>query len=151
MQGLYLNPDAWYERARDHGLAEHPRARTSTAASARSQLGTGEKLAYDRLILATGSRSFVPPIEGFGVRRHRRAALGRRRDRAARLRPAPRRPAAPRSPAAACSAWRPRTRCTSSGCRTTVLERSDRLLKRQLDARAAEILRATSKGSGSSS
>ena len=29
-------------------------------------LGTGERLPYDRLILATGSDSFVPPIEGYG-------------------------------------------------------------------------------------
>ncbi len=30
-------------------------------------LGTGENLPYDRLILATGSSSLVPPIEGFGA------------------------------------------------------------------------------------
>ena len=30
-------------------------------------LGTGDKLHYDRVILATGSRSFVPRIQGFGA------------------------------------------------------------------------------------
>ena len=31
------------------------------------KLATGETLPYDRLILATGSRSFVPPMTGFGM------------------------------------------------------------------------------------
>ena len=29
-------------------------------------LGTGETLTYDRLILANGAQSTVPPIDGFG-------------------------------------------------------------------------------------
>ncbi|MGP1665064.1 MAG: FAD-dependent oxidoreductase, partial [Rhodanobacter sp.] len=31
------------------------------------QLGTGDILPYDRLIVTAGSRSMVPPIEGFGL------------------------------------------------------------------------------------
>jgi NADPH-dependent 2,4-dienoyl-CoA reductase/sulfur reductase-like enzyme/ferredoxin len=67
MQGLYLLPDAWYAQ---HSItswlntrvdAIDPAARTVT-------LGTGETLEYDRLILATGGRSVVPQIEGFGGR-----------------------------------------------------------------------------------
>ena len=66
MQGLYLNPDAWYEeRAITTWL--NTRALFIDRANRQVALGTGEKLAYDRLILATGSRAFVPPIEGFGV------------------------------------------------------------------------------------
>jgi nitrite reductase (NADH) large subunit len=66
MQGLYLLPDDWYEEqritcwlntfARRIDLDEH-----------KVRLGTGEDLDFDRLILATGSSSFVPPIERFGL------------------------------------------------------------------------------------
>jgi NAD(P)H-nitrite reductase large subunit len=31
-------------------------------------LGTGEKMCYDRLILAKGSRGYIPTINGFGLR-----------------------------------------------------------------------------------
>src|SRR3712207_2423964 len=66
MQGLYLNPDAWYdERSITPWL--NTRARKIDRLTREVVLGTGEKLPYDRLILATGSRSFVPPIAGFGV------------------------------------------------------------------------------------
>ena len=109
-------------------------------------LGTGEMLPYDRLILAAGSSS-VPPIEGFGATGTVRAALGRGRDApSARTRSATR---AQRAVVAgggllgleAAYALKARAR-------TTVLERADRLLRRQLDQRAAELLRATSRASG---
>ena len=92
MQGLYLNPDAWYE---EHGITPwlNTRARKIDRAAQQVVLGTGEALPYDRLILATGSSSFVPPIEGFGGAGHVRAADRRRRARAAGVRPAPRRAA----------------------------------------------------------
>ena len=146
MQGLYLNPDAWYDERRITAWL-NTRALGIDRDRGEVALGTGEKLRYDRLILATGSSSFVPPIEGFGAPGTGGPALGRRRDPPARLRPAPR-DRAPPSPAAACSASRPPTRCTSSACKTAVLERSDRLLRRQLDARAAELLRAYLEGLG---
>ena len=114
MQGLYLNPDSWYgERNIETWL--NTRALQIDRANRVIHLGTGEKLPYDRLILAMGSRAFVPPIEGFGL-----AGSGvlRKADDAIRVRPSPSdtRPRRRRSPAAACSAWRRRTRCTSSGC-----------------------------------
>lgn len=66
MSGLYLQPDSWYE-------AQHITCWLNTTADRLDpgrqelRLATGEVLAYDRLILATGSRSFVPPMEGFGL------------------------------------------------------------------------------------
>ena len=147
MQGLYLNPDAWYGE-REIEVWLNTRALQIDRANRQVHLGTGEKLPYDKLILAMGSRAFVPPIEGFGLAGTRRPAQGRRRDPRAHVRPAPRRPSGPRSPAAACSGWRRPTRCTSSGCKATVLERSDRLLKRQLDARSAELLQRYLEGLG---
>ncbi len=66
MDGLYLMPPGWYDERRltcwlntelDHIDRERNEVR----------LGTGETLTYDRLILTTGSRNFVPPIDGFGI------------------------------------------------------------------------------------
>lgn len=65
MQGLYLLPETWYD---DHGVT----AWLNTVAdridleSRRVFLGTGDVLPYDRLVLAMGSSSTVPPIGGFG-------------------------------------------------------------------------------------
>ena len=88
MAGLYLNPDAWYE---ERGITTwlNTRALRIDRDAREVELGTGERLAYDRLILAIGSSSFVPPIEGFGVPRHvRRCARPTTRWRSARLRAA---------------------------------------------------------------
>jgi nitrite reductase (NADH) large subunit len=67
MQGLYLMPESWY--------AEHKvtlwvnTAVTRIDAPGRQvELATGEKLAYDRLILANGSSSVAPALEGYGAR-----------------------------------------------------------------------------------
>ncbi len=66
MKGLYLKEDDWFDGKNinfwlntivsqiDHDTKE-------------ITLATNETLGYDRLILATGSQSFVPPIDGFGL------------------------------------------------------------------------------------
>jgi nitrite reductase (NADH) large subunit len=65
MQGLYLLPEQWYD---EHQIV----AWLNTVASRidlRSRqvfLATGDTLPYDRLILAMGSSSALPPVEGFG-------------------------------------------------------------------------------------
>jgi NADPH-dependent 2,4-dienoyl-CoA reductase/sulfur reductase-like enzyme/ferredoxin len=65
MQGLYLLPDAWYEK---HGITSWLNTRVDAidVGSRAVRLGTGETLGYDRLVLATGGRSFVPALQGFG-------------------------------------------------------------------------------------
>jgi NAD(P)H-nitrite reductase large subunit len=138
MQGLYLLPDQWYDDfnitcwLNTHVTAIEPRER-------QVMLGTGETLAYDRLILTTGSESYVPPIEGFGV--HGCFVLRTAED-----------------------AMAIRAYVQECGCRTavvagggllgleaayglhklglsvTVLERTDTLLSRQLDMRSAQFL-----------
>jgi nitrite reductase (NADH) large subunit len=66
MQGLYLLPDAWYsENAISCWL--NTRASRIDPGAQTVALATGETLAYDRLILATGSSSHVPAIPGFGA------------------------------------------------------------------------------------
>jgi NADPH-dependent 2,4-dienoyl-CoA reductase/sulfur reductase-like enzyme/ferredoxin len=66
MQGLYLLPDAWYA---EHSIScwLNTRASRLDLGAKTVALATGETLAYDRLILATGSSSHVPQIAGFGA------------------------------------------------------------------------------------
>ena len=146
MQGLYLNPDAWYEERRITAWL-NTRALASTATQREVALGTGERLHYDRLILATGSSSFVPPIEGFGVAG---TAVLRSADDAIRLRAFAQRPATRRGAVAGGGllGLEAAYALHKLGLKTVVLERSDRLLRRQLDARAAEILRHYLEGLG---
>ncbi|MFN8490657.1 MAG: FAD-dependent oxidoreductase [Caldilineaceae bacterium] len=140
MQGLYLLPDQWYEDFNiTCWLNTHV---TKLDAQARQvTLGTGETLPYDRLILTTGSQSYVPPIAGCpmsGVFVLREA-----------------------EDAMAIRAFVQSRQCRSAviagggllgleaayglqklGLTVTVLERSNALLRRQLDARGAEFLRS---------
>ena len=65
---LWLNPLDWYQ---DHGVFVHPGVRAETIdRRERVVVGAGGKVAepYDALVLATGSRPFVPPMEGTGQR-----------------------------------------------------------------------------------
>ena len=139
MQGLYLLPEQWYEDFNiTCWLNTHV---THIDRDARSvTLGTGEALPYDRLILTTGSQSFVPPIEGYGmpgtfVLRSAEDAMAIR---------------------AFVQAQGSRTAVVAGGgllgleaayglyklgLEVTVLERSPALLARQLDARSSELLR----------
>jgi nitrite reductase (NADH) large subunit len=65
MQGLYLLPEQWYD---EHQIVAWLNTVVSRIdpRSKRVFLGTGDTLPYDRLILAMGSNSAVPPVDGFG-------------------------------------------------------------------------------------
>ena len=61
---LWLNPLDWYEK---HGIFVHPGVKVENIdCHNRVVVGGGGKVAepYDLLVLATGSRPFVPPMEG---------------------------------------------------------------------------------------
>ena len=132
MQGLYLNPDAWYGE-REIEVWLNTRALHIDRVNRHVQLGTGEKLPYDKLILAMGSRAFVPPIEGYGL-----AGTGvlRKADDAIRVRNFAQRHGAKKAAVAGGGllGLEAAYALHQLGLRATVLERSDRLLKRQLDA-----------------
>jgi len=146
MQGLHLNPESWCEaRAITEWL--NTRAVKIDRAACRVTLGTGEELAYDRLILATGSSSFVPAIGGWGtpgtfVLRSARDALEIRAFAQANL--ARRAVVAGGGLLGLEAAYA----LHKLGLATTVLERSDRLLRRQLDDRGAEFLHRYIEGLG---
>jgi NAD(P)H-nitrite reductase large subunit len=139
MGGLHLNPDAWYEeRSITAWLNTH--ARGINRAAGHVRLGTGEKLPFDRLIIATGASSFVPEIEGFGGPG---TFVLRTADDALAIRAFAQRHGARRAIVAGGGllGLEAAYALHKLGLRVTVLERGERLLSRQLDARAAELLR----------
>jgi nitrite reductase (NADH) large subunit len=146
MAGLYLNPDAWYS---ERGIEPWLNTRALSIDRGRREvaLGTGEVLSYDRLILAMGSSAMVPRIDGFGGRG---TFVVRTAEDALSIR-----------------AFAQREWCREAvvagggllgleaayavhklGLHASILERSDRLLRRQLDARASELLRRYLEGLG---
>ena len=146
MQGLYLNPESWYEE-RSITTWLNTRVMRIDRAAREVELGTGERLAYDRLILTMGSRSHVPPLDGFG-----RAGtyVLRTADDALGIRAYAQRTGARQAVVAGGGllGLEAGYALHKLGLRTTVLERSDRLLRRQLDERAALILERYLEGLG---
>jgi len=63
LEELPLYPPAWYEK---QGIAVHLGVEVVELdpTAKRITLADGRQVSYDRLLLATGSRPFVPPIEG---------------------------------------------------------------------------------------
>ncbi len=146
MVGLQLLPDSWYEENKiicwlNTFATSLDRERREIA------LGTGEKIPYDRLILATGSDSFVPPIEGYGmpgtfVLRRAADAFGIRTY--AQEHRAEHAVIAGGGLLGLEAAYA----LHKIGLHATVLERGKTLLSRQLDERSAELLRGYLEGLG---
>jgi assimilatory nitrate reductase electron transfer subunit len=142
--------EGWYA---DHGVAL--RAGTPVAAIDRAarkvQLGDGDSLPYDVLVLATGSAPLLPPLPG--LRRGdgslvAGAAMFRTRDdcvaideRAAQARQAV-------VVGAGVLGLEAARALAGRGLAVTVLQRDDRLMERQLDASAGRVLRRTLRGLG---
>lgn len=146
MQGLYLLPESWYDENRittwlnTHAVAIDPDAR-------RVELATGESLPYDRLILTAGSSNFVPEIAGWSAEgtfvlrtaedaMEIRAFLQRRRSRSAVV------------AGGGLLGLEAAYALVKYGAHATVVQRGDRLLPRQLDARGAQYLHAYLSGLG---
>ncbi len=146
MTGLYLLPDAWDEENRvttwlnTQVVAIDREGRAVT-------LGTGEALEYERLVLATGSGAFVPPIEGYGlpgtcILRTADDALSIRsfaQDHGARAAVV-----AGGGPLGLEAAFA----LGKFGLDVTVLERGESLMHRRLDLRAAQLLQSYLEGLG---
>lgn len=138
MSGMYLLPSAWYTE-RKIATWLNTRAMRIDRPGRRVVLATGEELSYDRLILATGSRSRIPPIEGLeleGVFSLRGA------DDAMALRGYAQRHAARQAVilGGGVLGLEAADAARKLGLETTVVELSDRLSPVQLDAAAAELL-----------
>jgi ferredoxin len=66
MNGLYLADNAWFEQ-RDVKVWLNTIATRIDRGRKRLVLATGEELAYDKLILATGARAISPSLSGWGL------------------------------------------------------------------------------------
>jgi NADPH-dependent 2,4-dienoyl-CoA reductase/sulfur reductase-like enzyme/ferredoxin len=138
MQGLFLLAEQWYD---EHGITAwlNTQASRIDLESKRVFLGTRDTLSYDRLILAMGSASSVPPIPGF------------EKPGAFVMREA--------GDAIAIRAYAQQNGCREAvvagggllgleaahslhelGLHVTVLERGNRLLSRQVDERCSELV-----------
>jgi NADPH-dependent 2,4-dienoyl-CoA reductase/sulfur reductase-like enzyme/ferredoxin len=146
MVGLQLLPDSWYEE-NDVTCWLNTFATKLDRERREIALGTGETLPYDRLILATGSDSFVPPIEGWGAPG---TFVLRRAADAFAIRTYAQEHRAEHAVIAGGGllGLEAAYALHKIGLHVTVLERSETLLSRQLDARAAEILRDYLEGLG---
>lgn len=62
-EDLYFQPVSWYE---ERGIQVHLDTEVATLdkEAHRLQLTDGREMAYDRLLLATGARPFMPPVDG---------------------------------------------------------------------------------------
>ncbi|HEX5621966.1 MAG TPA: FAD-dependent oxidoreductase [Solirubrobacteraceae bacterium] len=139
MVGLHLLPDAWYDDNRITCWL-NTRAQAIDREASEVLLGTGERLRYDRLILATGSEAHVPQIPGFG--RPGTFALRTASD-ALGIREYVQEAGAEHALVAGGGllGLEAAYAMHKLGLRTTVLERGRWLLRRQLDERAGELLR----------
>jgi NAD(P)H-nitrite reductase large subunit len=139
MVGLHLLPDAWYD---DNNITcwLNTRAQEIDRDAREVLLGTGERLAYDRLILATGSEAYVPDIPGFG---RPGSFVLRTASDALRVREYVQEVGAEHALVAGGGllGLEAAYAMHKLGLRTTVLERGGWLLRRQLDERAGELLR----------
>ena len=139
MVGLHLLPDAWYEDNRVTCWL-NTRALEIDRDDGVVRLGTGERLPFDRLVLATGSEARIPSIPGFGgpgtfVLRTASDALA--------IREYVQRAGASRAVVAGGGllGLEAAYAIHKLGLRVVVLERGPWLLRRQLDEAAGALLR----------
>jgi NADPH-dependent 2,4-dienoyl-CoA reductase/sulfur reductase-like enzyme/ferredoxin len=140
MQGLYLLPEQWYD---DHEIIAwlNTVARGIDVESKRVFLATGETLPYDRLILALGSSSTLPPVAGFGLPG---SFVLRSADDAMRVRAYAQQHGCAEAVVAGGGllGLEAAHSLLELGLRVTVLERGARLLSKQVDERCSELLDA---------
>ena len=146
MDGLYLLPDKWYK---DYSITTwlNTRVRSVDPEAKQVNLGTGESLPYDRLILTTGSESWVPPIENYGSSG---CFVLRTAEDAMNIRHFVQESHVERAVVAGGGllGLEAAYALHKVGLQVAVLERGPSLLRRQLDRAAGEILKAYLEGLG---
>jgi NAD(P)H-nitrite reductase large subunit len=135
--GLALRPPQWFSE-RGVALRLGVAARLIDTAARTVELADGETLPYDDLVLATGSRPFLPPVPGVGLRG---VHTFRTRADARTLREAAvagaRRAVVIGGGLLGLEAARA---LRAHGARVTVVHLADRLMEQQLDGPAASLL-----------
>ncbi|HEX6856160.1 MAG TPA: FAD-dependent oxidoreductase [Streptosporangiaceae bacterium] len=146
MQGLYLLGESWYD---EHAITAwlNTYATAIDTSARRVRLGTGDMLHYDRLILATGSSSALPAIDGFGIPG---SFVMRQAADAMAIRSFAQQHDARRAIVLGGGVLGLEAACAlrELGLHVTLLERGSRLLARQFDERTGELVRAHLGGLG---
>jgi nitrite reductase (NADH) large subunit len=144
MQGLYLLPEKWYD---DYNITCWLNTVVTDIDTATRQvkLGTGDTLPYDRLIVTSGSQSFVPKLEGFGLPG---SFVLRTAEDAMAIRAYVQERVCKQAVVAGGGllGLEAAYALHKIGLAVAVLERSTSLLRRQLDAKGGEFLRAYLEG-----
>ena len=139
MHGLYLLPENWYD---DHNITcwLNTQVVGVTPKTKAISLATNETLSYDKLILATGSRSYVPDINGTDLVG---SFVLREADDAMAIRSYMQLAQCKRAVVAGGGllGLEAGYALLKLGLQVTILERSGSLLRRQLDDRGGELLR----------
>ena len=146
MNGLYLLQDGWFDEHRITGWLNTVATRVDLATRV-LELGTGERLSWDRLVLATGSSAFVPEVPGYGMPG---TFVVREADDGIRIRAYVQGHGA-RSAVVAGGGLlglEAAHALVELGLQVTVLERGERLLARLVDERASELLQSFLSNSG---
>lgn len=140
MEGMYLVPDSWYK---DNNVTVwlNTIAVAIDRAAKSVQLGTGDHLGYDRLVLATGAKAATPGPDFLG--RGNGFVLRSSAD-AQSVRSAVQRFEAKKAIVIGGGVLgiEAAEAMTHLGVRATILQRSKRLMDRQLDSEGAQLLTA---------
>lgn len=138
MSGLMLHDDEWYERNSITAWLNTVVDEIDRAARI-VVLATGERLPYDRLILATGATATLPPITGLD---DPAVFVMRTAEDATRIRALAQRAHARRAVVIGGGLLGIETAhaLRHLGLRTTIVQRSPRLLAGHLDQRASQLL-----------
>lgn len=145
LESLVVYPEEWY---RGQGIHLHLGQEITGIEASTSQVvtATGERMSYDALLLATGARPFLPPISGL------QAGAPVYVLRTARDAEALHRAARDASGVIVLGGGLLGLEAARSlaklGARVTVVEAAPQLLPRQLDEKAAQILRRRLEGMG---
>lgn len=140
MSGLYLLDEDWYAD-KNISVWLNTIVGDIDLESRRVRLGTGEPLVFDRLILAMGSSSALPPIDGFGMSG---SFVLRQASDAGQIRSYVQQHSSRRAIVAGGGllGLEAAHALHELGLQVTVLERGERLLSRNIDVRASELVHA---------
>jgi nitrite reductase (NADH) large subunit len=141
---LYSQPPAWYE---ERGIHLHLDAKVAVLGEQdhRLTLGDGSDMSYDRLLLATGARPFVPPCDGTdkeGV------FTLRTLENAQNIKAHAEQVSDALVVGGGLLGLETARALHEAGPRTHVIEIADYLLPRQLDQEGAQVLRSLLEGQG---
>lgn len=134
---LLIHPAEWYK---EHGIHIRLGSRVNaiTPESKSLRLSDGSEERYDKLIIATGSRSFLPPIQGIdlpGI--HSLWTMDQALELSARLHESCRHAVVIGGGLLGLEAAHV---CSKLGIQTHIIEHNPRLLARQLDEKASSLL-----------